>query len=173
MRSRVANAASEVARLEGDLVRAAELAARAEELMPEHAVASQYRSIVATSRGFLEAARGDLEEARRHHRRAIELAVSSFDAPVVAQAMVGLAEVALDDGNPRLAATVLGASAGIRGRPDLSFVDGVRVAGRIESAMGTAAYEQAYRRGLSATSAQIGELVGVRLPEIEALTTHA
>lgn len=171
--SRVANAAGEVARLEGDLVHATELAARAEELTPERAVASQYRSIVATSRGFLEAARGDLEEARRYHRRAIELAVSSFDAPVVAQAMVGLAEVALDDGDPGLAATVLGASAGIRGRPDLSFVDGVRVAGRIESALGTAAYEQAYQRGVSATSAQIGELVGVRLPEIEALTTHA
>jgi predicted ATPase len=170
VRSLVANTAGNVARLEGDLVLAAELARRAEAWMPDRAVAPQYRSIVISSRGFLEAALGDLDEARRQHRHSIALAVSSFDAPVVAQAMVGLAEVALDDGDPQLAATMLGAGVGIRGRPDLSFLDGVRVAARTEAALGAAAFERAYQRGLSATAAQIGELAGVQIPE---LTTHA
>jgi predicted ATPase len=170
VRSLVANTAGNVARLEGDLVLAAELARRAEAWMPDRAVAPQYRSIVVSSRGFLEAALGDLDEARRQHRHSIALAVSSFDAPVVAQAMVGLAEVALDDGDPQLAATMLGAGVGIRGRPDLSFLDGVRVAARTEAALGAAAFERAHQRGLSATAAQIGELAGVQIPE---LTTHA
>jgi len=136
-------------------------------------VAPQLQSMVATSRGFLESARGDVDAARQHHRRAVELAVSSYDAPVVAQALVGLAELALDEGDARLAATVMGAGTGIRGRPDLSFVDGVRVAARAEAALGTDAFRHAYERGLSSTGTQIGELVGVSIPENAALTNRA
>jgi predicted ATPase/DNA-binding SARP family transcriptional activator len=173
VRSLVAIVGADLARFQGDLVLAADRARRAEELMPEHGVAPQFRSIVASSRGYLEAARGDLDEARRHHRRAVELAVSSFDAPVVGQALVGLAEVVLDDGDAGLAATVLGAGTGIRGCPDLSLVDGVRVAARAEAALGSAAFRRAYQRGLSATAVQIGELVGVQIPEVPALTSSA
>jgi ATP/maltotriose-dependent transcriptional regulator MalT len=173
VRSRVASVAGDLARFEGDLVLAADLVRRAEELLPERGVAPQFQSILASSRGYLEAARGDLDEAWAHHRRAVQLAVSSFDAPIVAQALIGLAEVALDDGDAGLAATVLGAGTGIRGRPDLSFVDGVRVAARAEAALGTAAFQRAYQRGLSATNAQIGELVGVEIPDVVALTSSA
>jgi hypothetical protein len=173
VRSRVAIVGADLARFDGDLVRAADLARRAEELMPERGVAPQFQSVVASSRGYVEAARGNGDEARRYHRRAVELAVSSFDAPVVGQALVGLAEVALDDGDAGLAATVLGAGTGVRGRPDLSFVDGVRVAARAEAALGTHAYQRAYQRGVSATADQIGELVGVRIPEVPALMPSA
>jgi len=173
VRGRMAHVASDVARWQGDLALAAEFADRAEDLLPDHGVAPQLQSMVATSRGFLESARGDADAARQHHRRAVELAVSSYDAPVVAQALVGLAELALDEGDARLAATVMGAGTGVRGRPDLSFVDGVRVAARAEAALGTDAFQHAYERGLSSTGTQIGELVGVSIPENAALTNRA
>jgi hypothetical protein len=165
--------AGDLARLEGDLVLAAQLHEEAQQLMPDRAVPAQHRSILASSLGYLASARGDREEAARQHRRAVEYGLSSFDAPVVAQAMVGLAEVALDAGDPGLAATILGAGCGIRGVPDESYLDGVRVAARIEAVLGAEAYELAYQRGRSATLAQIGELVGVPIPRIQALTTHA
>jgi hypothetical protein len=173
VRGRLAHVGCDVARWRGDLARAAELADRTEELLPTRGVAPQYQSMVATSRGFLESARGNVDAARGHHRRAVELAVSSYDAPVVAHALTGLAEIALDEGDPRLAATVLGAGTGIRGRPDLSSVDGVRVAARAEADLGSDAFQHAYERGLSSTGTQIGELLGVSIPEQAALTNRA
>jgi hypothetical protein len=172
VRSHLANTASDLARLGGDLARATQLGQQADELMPGRAVPPQHRSILTSSRGYLAAAHGDQEEAARQHRRAVELALSSFDAPVVAQALVGLAEVALDAGDPTRAATILGAGCGVRGVPDLSFLDGVRVAARTEAVLGASAYEAAYQRGRSATAAQIGELVGIPIP-IQALTARA
>jgi tetratricopeptide (TPR) repeat protein len=170
VRSHLANIAADIARLEGDLVRAAQLMDEARELMPERAVPPQQRAILASSLGFLASARGDPDEARRQHRRAVEFALGSYDAPVVAQAVVGLAEVALDAGDAGLAATILGAGCGVRGVPDLSSVDGARVARRTEATLGPAAYEVAYERGRSATLAQLGELVDVPVPQIQALT---
>jgi ATP/maltotriose-dependent transcriptional regulator MalT len=173
VRSHLALVAGDLARLEGDLVRAAQLEDEAHQLLPDRAVPTQVRAVLTGSLGYLASARGDREEAVRQHRRAVEFALSSFDAPIVAQSMVGLAEVALDAGDAELAAAILGAGCVIRGVPDHSNLDGIRVAARIETVLGTSAYQVAYQRGRSATLAQIGELVGVPIPRIQALTTHA
>ena len=87
---------------------------------------------------------------------------------MIAATLVGLADVTLADGDGALAARILGASTAIRGMPDLSHVDGLRVTEACRRALGAAAFEMAYARGAAATTVQIGELVGIAMPEITA-----
>ena len=90
----------------------------------------------------------------------------SYDGPVVAQVLVGLADLALLDGDVELAATILGASTGVRGTPDLSLVDGRRVTSAARAALGDERYEAAYQRGMTMTTKQIGARLGVDVPEL-------
>jgi predicted ATPase len=165
----VAHAASDLARFAGDLVTAESEVRRADELLAGHTVSPQFRAFLLSSHGFIAAERGRLDEARRLHMEAVRMAVSSIDAPVIAQMLVGLAEVALADGDARLAATVLGASTAVRGMPDLSFVDGIRVTDATIRALGRHEYEVAYARGRSGTVGQIAELVDVPMDGLAAL----
>ena len=121
---------------------------RAEHFAAHETVASQLRAMVASSRGYLEAARGDVDEARRWHRAAVDYSISPVDAPVIAQVLVGLAEISLLDGE-----------AGIRGRHprrqrrrprDGGPVPDGRSAGHLGRADGTG--RRALRRGVRAGS---------------------
>jgi tetratricopeptide (TPR) repeat protein len=167
-RSMVAWTAADLARWDGDLVGAAHHVQRAEELTASHQVAPQLRALIASARAYIEAADGDLDEARHHHRSAIQIAMTSYDAPVIAQVLVGLADLALVDGDVELAAMILGASTGVRGTPDLSLVDGRRVSSAARVVLGNGPYEAAYQRGMTMTTKQIGARVGVDLPELTA-----
>jgi len=163
--------AADLARYDGDLVRAEEHVRRAEHLTSYNEVAWQLRAVVSSTRAYVEAARGDRDEARRHHESAVQLAISSVDAPVIAQTLVGLADLALADDDPELAAMVLGASTAVRGTPDLSLVDGVRITELTRRALGVQRFDAAYRRGLKMTTAQIGARAGLELPELTATPT--
>jgi predicted ATPase len=164
----VSIAASDLARLDGDLFLALDHLRRAEHFAAHETVASQLRAVVASSRGYLEAERGDMDEARRWHRAALDHSISPVDAPVIAQVMVGLAEIFLLDGEPEFAAVILGASAAVRGTEDLSLMDGRRVTSAARAALGDERFDMAYERGLATTTKQIGALVGVDLPELTA-----
>lgn len=164
----VSVAASDLARLDGDLFLALDHLRRAERFAAHDTVASQLRAIVASSRGYLEAAQGEVEEARRFHRAAVDYAISPVDAPVIAQVLVGLAEISLLDGKPGSAAMILGASAAVRGTEDLSLMDGRRVTSAARAALGDEHFDAAYQRGLTTTTKQIGALVGIDLPELTA-----
>ena len=169
----VSVAASDLARLDGDLFLALDHLRRAEHFAAQETVASQLRAIVASSRGYLEAAQGDVDEARRWHRAAVDYSISPVDAPVIAQVLVGLAEISLIDGEPGFAATILGASAAVRGTEDLSLMDGRRVTSAARAALGDEGFDAAYQRGLTTTTKQIGALVGIDLPELTATPHNA
>ncbi|HEY2792727.1 MAG TPA: hypothetical protein VGJ28_10235, partial [Micromonosporaceae bacterium] len=154
-------AAADLARFSGDLVTADVEIRRAADLIADHVVAPQFEAMLIGGRGYIAAARGEMDEARRLHMQAVRTAVASIDAPVIAQTLVGLADLALTDGDARLAATVLGASTAVRGMPDLSLVDGIRVTDAARRELGPAGFEAAYRRGLSGSIKQIAELVDV------------
>ena len=153
--------AGDLARLDGQheaartaLVRAAELAA------PRH-VPAQLRAVTATGLGYLSAADGDLEAARRWHAQALAAARSSADAPVIAQSLVGLADLALHEGRPERAAELLGASSGIRGTTDRSVQDEQMVAEAARAELGEAGYGEAYQRGQRVTLDTLPALIEV------------
>jgi tetratricopeptide (TPR) repeat protein len=164
-RGQVYSAAADVARLSGDLVDARTYLERARAAVVPHSVAPQFHAVMTSQFGFLAAAEGDIAEARRQHRAALELSVSSVDAPVIAQALVGLADLALVDGDATRAATLVGAGTAVRGAPDWSLPDSVRVVEQAKAALGAAPYEAAYERGVRMSLADISELAGIAMPE--------
>jgi Tetratricopeptide repeat len=122
-------------------------------------VAQQLRAVAATGLGYLAGAEGDLDAARDWHAQALAAARAATDAPVIAEALSGLADLALREGRPERAAQLLGASVGIRGTPDRSVPDDQRVADGARDALGPAAYGEAYRRGQGVTLGTLDDLV--------------
>jgi len=141
----------DLARLDGEpgLARAAFL--QTFELIRPMGITQQLGALAATGLGYLAAAEGDLEAARDWHARAFENARASADAPVIAEALGGLADLALRAGDPERAAELLGAGVAIRGTPDRSVVDELRVADQARSVLGEAGYGAAYQRGQRVT----------------------
>ncbi len=155
----VAHANAEFARRRGDLDRAGEEIARAGMLAEHNTVAPQFRAQIEASRGYLAAERGDPAAAAAHHDGALEWALSSGDAPVIGQVLVGVADVVLRRGDAVRAAVLLGASVAIRGVPDLSFPEAVRVEAAARAALGDEVFAEAAARGRSATMDTVRELV--------------
>ena len=93
--------------------------------------------------------------ARARHDRALQAALGTSDGPVVAQVLAGLADLALREGDPVRAATLLGASEGVRGTRDRSTSDEVRVAEAVRGALTSAEWDGAFQRGRGATLATL------------------
>ncbi len=125
------------------------------------ASARQIYAITATSLGYLAGAEGNLDAARDWHAKALEAARSSVDAPIIAQALVGLADLALREDDPPRSATLLGASVTIRGSTDRSGIDEERVARDARAALGDARYDQAYQRGQRITLDTLATLITI------------
>ena len=155
----VAHAEADFARRGGDLEAAGVDLARARMLAAHGSVAAQFRAMIAASLGYLEIAKGDLAAATARHDEALDLALDSNDAPVIAHALVGAADLSLHRGDPRHAAAVLGASVAIRGVPDLSSADAVRVEAATRAALGDEVFAEAATRGRSATMDTVRDLV--------------
>jgi tetratricopeptide (TPR) repeat protein len=151
--------AGDLARLDGEPDVARRHLDRAAELARQRS-APQFRAVMSSALGLLAALEEDLGAARVLHAEALVAARSSFDAPVIAQILIGLADLAVREADPARAAELIGASEAIRGTPDLSSVDAARVAAAARAALGSPAYDQACRRGQSATLDTLDELVG-------------
>jgi hypothetical protein len=117
--------------------------------------------VAATGLGYLAAAEGDLDAARDWHAQALAAARFSADAPVIAEALAGLADLALREGAPERAAELLGAGFAIRGTTDRSVPDEERVAGAARSVLGDARYDEAYQRGQCVTVDTLAALIPV------------
>jgi hypothetical protein len=74
--------------------------------------------------GYLAA---DLSEARTHRAAACQAATEAGYAPLIAQVLVGVADLALRCSQYEQAARLLAASAGVRGLPDRSHPDVARI----------------------------------------------
>jgi predicted ATPase/DNA-binding SARP family transcriptional activator len=151
--------AGDLARLDGKSESARAHLLRAIELSSHVNVALQIRAVAATSLGYLAGAEGDLDAARRWHAEALEIARSAADAPVMATALVGLADLALREGDPAWSATLLGAGLSIRGTIDRSAEDEARVAADARTALGDAPFEDAYQRGQYVTVDTLAALI--------------
>ena len=150
LRATAAYVDGDLARLDGDLGRARAALARAAELTGRQNSVPQFVALIATTLGLLAGTEGDLALARTRHAEALAAVRPTHDAPVIAHVVVGLADLALREGDPARAAELLGASLGIRGTPDASIADCARIEAAARAALGEDGYAEALGRGRAA-----------------------
>jgi predicted ATPase/DNA-binding SARP family transcriptional activator len=151
------------ARFNGDLATARQRLDQATARVAEVLVAPQFRAILAGSYALLAGEEGDLAQARRRHTEALELGLASGDYPVIGHVLVGCADLSLREGDPRLAARLLGAAEAMNGVVDHSIPDRERVTDAARKALGDKAYHAAYGEGLAATTESLPGLTGLPL----------
>jgi tetratricopeptide (TPR) repeat protein len=163
MTALAAYTAGDLARLEGEpeTARAALTRALGLALAGGPDMSPQIHAVAATGLGYVAGAQGDLDEARELHAEALATARSTADAPVVAAALAGLADLALREGDPERSAELLGACLGIRGALDRSAIEEQAVAEQARALLGDARYDDAYQRGQGATLDTLATLVPV------------
>ncbi|MEC3913434.1 BTAD domain-containing putative transcriptional regulator [Nocardia sp. CDC160] len=95
-------------------------------------------------RGYLT---DDLDKAREHHAAAFESAIAAGHAQLIAQIIVGIADLALRNDEFEQAARLLAASARVRGVPDRSLPDTARIEEATRDRLGEAGFTEAMREG--------------------------
>ena len=93
----------------------------------------------------------DLDEAREHRVAAFEAATDYGYVPMIAQVIVGVADLALRDEQYEQAARLLAASAGVLGLPDLSQPDVTRIEQAARRRLGETRFTEATREGAQAS----------------------
>jgi predicted ATPase len=93
---------------------------------------------------------GDLAEARVHHAAACRSAAEAGYLPMLAKALVGVADLALRRGQDEQAARLLAASDSVRGLPDRSRPDEARIEQTARSRLGDARFAEAASEGSKA-----------------------
>jgi predicted ATPase len=156
-----------IARQEGNLEEARERMERTAAMVDRSRFAPQFRAMTRSTRGLVEAAAGDLAAARELHAAALAMAVGSEDSPVIAMTLVGIADLALREGDPARAARMLGAADGIRGSADQSVPEVRRVTAACRAALGDAAYAAAYGQGMQVRPATVIAAAGLSDPPAE------
>ena len=113
----------------------------------------------AVARDLLGYLAQDFDEARNHRIVAMRAASEAGHAPLIAQALVGVADLALRRDDPAQAARLLAAADAVRGLPDLSHPDAVRIG-----------LETLNRLGESGFAEAVGEGAGTAWSDLAAVT---
>jgi predicted ATPase/DNA-binding SARP family transcriptional activator len=107
----------------------------------------QIHSSILASLGHLELATGNLSATRGWYERAMVVALGTKDRPVMARVVELRAAVAVAEGDPERAATLLGEATTLRGLPDEADPDVARVRAAARAALGDEGYALAHQRG--------------------------
>jgi predicted ATPase/DNA-binding SARP family transcriptional activator len=99
----------------------------------------------------------DPGEARAHRAAACEAASEAGHAPLIAQVLVGVADLALRRDRYEQAARLLAASAGVRGLPDRSHPDVARIEQIARHRLGEARFAEAAQEGAQASWRELVE----------------
>jgi predicted ATPase len=141
-------ALGDLARNEGDLDEAErQYQAAGTDLERVRFSAPLYRAMLWAAQAHLAVARRDPTAAGRYLAQALALAVDTPDMPIAALVCVGVARLLHCQGNDEGAARVLGAAHALRGAPDASNPDVVRLVDELRRALGSPAYTDAYASG--------------------------
>ncbi|MFG3417948.1 BTAD domain-containing putative transcriptional regulator [Micromonospora sp. NPDC048063] len=100
----------------------------------------------------------DVDQARTHRVAACQAAIEAGYAPLIAQVLVGVADLALRRDEPEQAARLLAASAGVRGLPDRSHPDVARIEQTVRRRLGEARFAEAAREGTETSWSQLVEV---------------
>ncbi|MBE1485794.1 BTAD domain-containing putative transcriptional regulator [Plantactinospora soyae] len=100
----------------------------------------------------------DLAEARTHRAVAAQAAAEAGHAPLIAQVLVGVADLALRREQYEQAARLLAASAAVRGMPDRSHPDLARIEQAARHRLGDPGFAEATREGTLTNWSQLVEV---------------
>ncbi|WP_162641692.1 BTAD domain-containing putative transcriptional regulator [Streptosporangium sp. 'caverna'] len=101
----------------------------------------------------------DLEKARAHRAEAFHMAVKHmYHPPLIAEVLIGIADLALRQGQYEQAARLLAASDGVRGTPDRSQPDVSRIAADTRSHLGETVFTEATRAGRQRDWRELAEI---------------
>jgi hypothetical protein len=140
-------AKAELARWGGDTEQAFEQIRVATTILGSEAETPQLAAAIHTLLGYLTT---DLDEARAHHATAFRAATEAGHAALVAQVIVGIADLALRSDRDVEAARLLAVSTAVHGVPDRSQPDTARVERTIRDRLGEADFTEAMREGAEA-----------------------
>ncbi|MEV4099302.1 BTAD domain-containing putative transcriptional regulator [Nonomuraea sp. NPDC049649] len=144
--AQLALAEAQLARWRGEPEQAYGHLAAVEAALGDAGMIDSVRAMTLHLRGYLT---GDLGEARAYRAEALRLAGSHERAhpPTIAEMLVGIADLALREGQYEQAVRLIAASDVVRGTPDRSLPDASRVIARTRERLGEAAFAEAVREG--------------------------
>src|SRR5580704_6795111 len=145
---------AELARWRGDAAEARTQLGVAASLLGDEAKQAVIRVVTHDLLGYLAE---DLGEARAHRAAAWEAAIAAGHAPMIATALVGVADLALRRGEYEQAVRLLAASTAARGLRDYSQPDVARIEQTARSRLGDARFAEAAREGTRGSWSQLAE----------------
>jgi hypothetical protein len=151
----LALAKAELARWVGDAAEARHQLGIATALLGDDAEAANIRAGIHDVLGYLT---DDLREARSHRVAAWQAASEAGHAPLIAQVLVGVADLALRRDQYEQAARLLAASVGVRGLPDRAHPDAARIERDARRHLGEARFAEVTQEGTHTSSAQLVEV---------------
>ncbi|MFE3256576.1 BTAD domain-containing putative transcriptional regulator [Nocardia sp. NPDC059091] len=111
---------------------------------------TKWASIRAVTHDLLGYLADNLDKAREHRAVAFDAASEAGHAPLIAQILIGIADLALRGDQHEQAARLLAASAGVRGLPDRSQPDLARIEQATRRSLGEQRFAQATSEGAQA-----------------------
>ncbi|MFH9075229.1 BTAD domain-containing putative transcriptional regulator [Streptomyces alboflavus] len=153
----LAFAKAELARWDGDVAQARAQLDVARDLLGEEAERANIRSMTYDLLGYLT---DDLDEARAHRAAACAAAAEAGHAPVIARALVGVADLAQRRGDHEQAVRLLAAGEAVLGLTDRSHPDAARIERTARSRLGDTRFAEA---ALEGRRTGWSELAGVTL----------
>ncbi len=143
---------AELARWDGDTEEACRQLGVATTMLGDEAERANIRAVTHDLLGYLA---DDLSEARTYRIAACQAASEAGHAPLIAQVLVGVADLALRCDQYEQAARLLAASAGVRGLPDRSHPDAARIEQAARHRLGDARFAEAAREGTQTSWSQL------------------
>jgi predicted ATPase/DNA-binding SARP family transcriptional activator len=146
---------AELARWGGNAEEARKQLGIATTMLGDEAERADIRAVTHDLLGYLA---DDLGEARGHRVAACQAATEAGHAPLIAQVLVGVADLALRRNEHEQAARLLAASVGVRGLQDCSHPDAARIEQAARRRLGDAKFAEAAREGAQASWSQLVEV---------------
>ena len=153
----LALAKAELARWNGDTAEARRQLDVVAAFLGEDAEQAHMRAELHDALGYLAE---DLDQARRHRDAAWQAVSAAGIAPLIAQVIIGVADLAVRLGQYEQAARLLAASDSVRGLPDHSHRDAARIADEVQRHLGD---ERLAEVTLEGTETDWSELVELTL----------
>jgi predicted ATPase/DNA-binding SARP family transcriptional activator len=146
---------AQLARWRGETNEAYEHLAAVRTILGSEENRGSYRARTEDQYGYLT---DDLTRARAHRTEAVHAARDTMYPPLIAEVLVGVADLALRRGQYEQAARLLAASDSVRGTPDRSLPDASRIAEDARSRLGETAFAEATRAGGSQDWRELAEI---------------